>query len=1119
MNLAMWPATLGYFAEQMMNPWVFLNDPATSGSQAVFSDATVDAMKKSFIDNVFGRGPGPAFRVGAVPYGVLPAIALSRWVPATGENTVAPDTMRRLISYWQSAAAALPAVTRASADPNTDLMKVLSQKASSDSVFVRNSVGVQTVTTLWDLDALEWGVLLDEMKRIQDPILNSLAHLDWIVSRVLEVTFFGNAYRYKGPLVTANPDGGKFASGANYLAKLASRDLKITDIDTQDSMPEAGPSPKPLLFLMLRHALLLQAVKIGRRISPQAFVNVTRLEVELFGFINESQLSVMDLLKQSDSGTTFFDVIKDDPEYKFYAQAIKNLQDLPVRDLERMFTESLDLGAHRLDAWITALGTRRLRLNAIERAFENYVGGYGWVEDVRPASRGTRTVEGFTAEVQSNSGGFIHAPSMRHAKAAAILRSGRMAEKSDPTKYAIELPSERARRAHRLTDGMRNEQPLGALLGYEFEKGMRARGVNGTEGFILALRKLYPLVAHKAGIDGTDPSDQVAARNVVDGKVLRETAAPIGPGLPFGSQGLPPTFSDGEKAITAEVARLSEIVDSLADLALSETVFQVAGGDVSTAGAVMSALSDGERPPEPEITLSPTVGAAVSHRASLIFQGIANPAAVAGWSVTTPRSRLERFLDGYVANLLGTIDDVTAKIEYTQGGTAKTDPAFQLSKLAIGALDFVALAQAPATAGQGSVLDRRLKDAFLAQTANAGATITKITYNPPPAATPTTPLGRSIPQLLEVARAIATVIGNAREMRPADLRRAEDTFDTATLDGVLTFAFNDIVQGRIVGASTALTSALQALDGDPRAGLKSAADFVPEAFPDPDATDAELTAAVDGARAELLRRQADFNAAQLPFANTNLAPQIDGAVTGLRIVFGRSTIAIVPPFAISWSQELFQSLKDQNPASAPPDVRRTPERYLQQVMRVRDRLGSWRRVGLYAGALGRTAAPLTVAQLPFVAGEPWAGHSVPEQGRLSLLLLSGDRNPPLVPDTTKTWRGLILDEWTETVPGNKVQTGLAFHYDSQAAKAPNVILTCVHSGAPAPSGQNTWSFTELEAIVNETIDLARIRPVDSDQIALGQLMPAVVLAANTQNKTISTLFPNSTLEIPPIIVG
>ena len=775
MNVALWPATLGYFLEQMMNPWTFLSDPANNPNRAIFSDTLIAAIRTFFIDNVFGRGPGPAFRIGAVPYGVLPAIALSRWTPRGGENTVAPETMRRLLPYWQAAAAKLPAVTRASEDCNLDLMKVLSQKASSDSVFVRNSLGIQTITNLLQLQALEYGVAADTMKRISDPILTSLAHVDWAPARILELTFVGLAYRYKGSLVTgANPPNGMFDDASNYIKKLASPNLTIADIESQDTMTEPGPAPKPMLFLMLRHALLLNAVRIGRRLRPAAFAAVTRLEQEMF-IVNEIATTLFDVLKQSDSGTNVFSIIKQDSEYKFFSAALGILSKQPIRDLERMFTETLDLCSHRLDAWITGLATRRLRQNGIENANENYVGGYGWVEDIRPTNRTMRTVDGFTAQVQQDNGGFIHAPSMRHASAAAIMRSGRMAEKSDPTKYAIELPSARARRAHQLSDGMRNEQPLGALLGYEFERGLRARGVAGTEGFILALRKLYPLVANKSGNDSADPADRIAARNVVDGKLLREAAVPLGPGLPFNSNGLPPIGSDGEQAISAEVVRLNEIVDSFADLALSETVFQVAGGDVGTAGAVMSSLSEGERPPEPELTQSPTVGSAVNHRAALILQGVATPPSVAGWSVTTPRARLERWLDGYVANLLGTITDVTAKIEYTQGGVAKNDPAFPLSSLGLGALDFVALAQAPVTAGQGSVLDRRLKDVFLAVPANAGATITKITYNPPPPPPTPTQSSRSHHPPTAGGRARACHLHRQRARaapdRPAAVRR------------------------------------------------------------------------------------------------------------------------------------------------------------------------------------------------------------------------------------------------------------------------------------------------------------------------------------------------------------
>ena len=117
-------------------------------------------------------------------------------------------------------------------------------------------------------------------------------------------------------------------------------------------------------------------------------------------------------------------------------------------------------------------------------------------------------------------GGFIHAPSLTHAAAAALLRNahlgaGNTAQPSGP--FAIDLSSRRARLAAQLLDGVRQGQPLGALLGYRFERGLHELGL---DRFVLALRNLAPLVAGK--LEQTDlPADSIAANNVVDGLVLQ----------------------------------------------------------------------------------------------------------------------------------------------------------------------------------------------------------------------------------------------------------------------------------------------------------------------------------------------------------------------------------------------------------------------------------------------------------------------------------------------------------------------------------------------------------------------------------------------------------------------
>ena len=94
--------------------------------------------------------------------------------------------------------------------------------------------------------------------------------------------------------------------------------------------------------------------------------------------------------------------------------------------------------------------------------------------------------------------GFIHTPSLTQASAVAILRSGHLAHSSGDQMpndlLAIDLSSERVRLATWLLDGVRQGQPLGALLGYRFERRLQEVG---KPQFISVFRELAPLVARK----------------------------------------------------------------------------------------------------------------------------------------------------------------------------------------------------------------------------------------------------------------------------------------------------------------------------------------------------------------------------------------------------------------------------------------------------------------------------------------------------------------------------------------------------------------------------------------------------------------------------------------------
>ena len=120
---------------------------------------------------------------------------------------------------------------------------------------------------------------------------------------------------------------------------------------------------------------------------------------------------------------------------------------------------------HRLDAWLGSVAAWRLEGKRGARAQGIQVGAYGWLEDVQPRR-------------QRDSQGYVVAPSAAHATTAAVLRSGWSAFGGDAESagLAVDLSSDRLRRARWLIDGVRNGQDLGQLLGARFERRLHDDG-------------------------------------------------------------------------------------------------------------------------------------------------------------------------------------------------------------------------------------------------------------------------------------------------------------------------------------------------------------------------------------------------------------------------------------------------------------------------------------------------------------------------------------------------------------------------------------------------------------------------------------------------------------------
>ncbi|MET9735778.1 hypothetical protein ABZZ79_35685 [Streptomyces sp. NPDC006458] len=1112
MAAALWPATVGHFLDQMMTPDI--------------GEATARALRAHADAHVRARGPLPAFRAGAVPYGLLPVSSLARWAPEPGAEKplgeAMPGWLRLLLRGWRTAADTVPRLGR-STDPDADLTEVFGQHASAQGAQIRKVLGPDLHTNLFGFLGLDPGPWRALERTTAQALLDELGDDGPRRARALRLTFGDLAHDFAGPMVQREPLSETEPLVVNYLAWL--RTASPEALRDQRATP-TGRRPQPLLFLMLRHALLraydtaaldlltwrglaavderfeaeLIDVVPGRRgPDPTAW---TRFDQRLTGVTGDRTLGVFLADPRAGRQTGPAEVRRALAPLHRIREDLRALEQLPSAELERLFTETLDTCSHRLDPWITSLSTQRLARMRQAQPLGVHVGGYGWIEDLRPDPAPELVPVGVGASAEpararTDSGGHVHAPSMAHAATAAVLRGARLARGGQEA-YAVDLSSRRVRAALALIDGVRADQPLGAGLGHRFERGLH-EGHPGVEldRFIDDLRALYPLVANKTQ-DSGEPAESVAARNVVDG--LRLRAARRAGTIPWGSAGLTPNTAQ-RAAIEDELRKLDDAVDAVADLLLAESVHQTLRGSPAAAGATLDSLAKGHRPPEPDVVRTPRGGGVLHQRVALVLSATDLPPE---WQAlgATPRARAAPELDAWLGALLGPPARLGC-VATAEGSAPRTVTA---ADLALAPVDWLLHAAALQAGAASAELDRRIAW----EVTGASGPDTAVTVDHTDAGSAALSFAEALELLSEVARAL----GHARPLTPADLVAPEQEAALASADPMT--AEND---GRADTAETALDATAQRLGDaltDVRAApegtatgltalraalLEATALGVTDAFPPtrhdaaPAARDTLLTLA-DAAAAELDRRIAARSGAT-------------DAAQRLHAVFGRA-LPVLPPFRPAAPEALAPALATEPALGADPDG--TVEGWLAGVLRVREPLDAWRQVIVYARTTGTALERPRIAQLPPQEDAVWAAltHPAgqPHRSGLTSLALFGN-----LPAVDAPWNGLLLDTWPEILPNHEEETGVAFHYDAPGTQAPHSVLLAV---PPTTAGQ--WSYDDLEATLLETLELAHVRAVDlCDLGRYGQLLPAAYLAANVRNATVTTSFTGMLTGRPTIL--
>ena len=190
-------------------------------------------------------------------------------------------------------------------------------------------------------------------------------------------------------------------------------------------------------------------------------------------------------------------------------------------------------------------------------------------------------------------------------------------------------------------DGIREGQPLAALLGCRIERKLRLAAPAG----VAVVRRAAPLLAGRLTAGRT--VEQVAADNVVDALTLMDLVGePPGATVQAALAPYRGTVPDADwPAVVAAVAEAitdsRDALDADADVLVAEGVCQlVRGNPTRSAGSVDAIAAAGSPPPDVAVVNPVCGGTAVVHRVVIALPVGAAPADdPSGWALTSASSR------------------------------------------------------------------------------------------------------------------------------------------------------------------------------------------------------------------------------------------------------------------------------------------------------------------------------------------------------------------------------------------------------------------------------------------------------------------------------------------------
>ena len=684
MNVALWPSTVA----------ALFTDPLAPAGGAVVRGAHLRWLRDWFRDVVRGGGVLPALRIGEQPYALLPVTPMpygAQQPPPVTERDWLEQTLAALEIWWAGSVAAVATLSpvAGAAAPGGD--------AAEEAVNVASVLGATPHPTRLRLrpavDHFEdmrdaWGLLLILFE-------GGMLSLDAEDSNVALSRFHAREADIRGAqglgvqiaaLRFLRADYENLGSGDPWPDLIAFIDeLLLPPLEQHDEraglaqdvpgFPPAGAftsEDDPRLWYVLYEdagpdvldtalavvgddprATLRALSRDARRATPPEYDET--VPVPLVERLLQRSITLAEPAAR--------------PEL---ADAIATLAELGSDELDRLTRETLGLATHRLDAWHASVAADRLAQKRAARPSGLQVGGYGWLLNLVPDAGASDTQ------------GFIHAPSLAHAATAAVLRSAWSAFSTDARSaaFAVDLSSERVRRASWILDGVRGGQRLEDLLGARFERRLHDHGldvyIEDVRTAVLAGQAadappgaiVDGLALAVAYADLATPPAGDLVRTRVDADVLAGAGADAGP-------------------LHTQLHGASVDLDAVSDLLTAQAVHFLLAGNLAEADAAAAATGTGDSGvPAARVADVHRETELVTHRVLAVFGAAGAPGG-------TLLDLIEPAVCAWAGELVGRLADVACDVAFLDSDGAQLGTAqVALHELGLAPAQLVTLAPA-----------------------------------------------------------------------------------------------------------------------------------------------------------------------------------------------------------------------------------------------------------------------------------------------------------------------------------------------------------------------------------------------------------------------------------------